>query len=365
MPRMPKPFKWRNGWFTDFGGKRTKLCDLTASKAEAMVKLREVQNDAHKVREKAIKTLRSDISLKELIDLFGEACIAEGLSQKTIISHRMYLRRLVNIFGNPRAVDITSAKAKEARLKLIREGITPATECGFVKTARRLYSWAIESEIIPEPNPFRKISRPPTASRKRVITDDEFSRILSVCRNETYRDIFITMRYTAARPGEIRQAEWHMVDWDRQLLVLYKHKTFKKTKKPRIIYLPNIVINILKRRKVNAAQSSYIFGQPNGQCYRPDSLSSAFTNCVKAADIAKDANGENVVMYSIRHTALTRAARAGVTGPQLQVLAGWSSLDMAVNYVHFDESDIVNIGERVAASIDKQGSNNAQEERKL
>jgi hypothetical protein len=31
VPRLPKPFRWRDGWYTDAGGKRTRLLDKSAT----------------------------------------------------------------------------------------------------------------------------------------------------------------------------------------------------------------------------------------------------------------------------------------------------------------------------------------------
>jgi hypothetical protein len=40
MPRLPKPFPWRDGWYTDAGGKRTRLLDKSASFTAAQATLR-------------------------------------------------------------------------------------------------------------------------------------------------------------------------------------------------------------------------------------------------------------------------------------------------------------------------------------
>jgi hypothetical protein len=42
MPRIPKPFLWRDGWYTDAGGTRTFLADQTASRADAHAALRKL-----------------------------------------------------------------------------------------------------------------------------------------------------------------------------------------------------------------------------------------------------------------------------------------------------------------------------------
>jgi hypothetical protein len=40
MPRLPKFFRWRDGWYTDAGGRRTRLLDDTTSFTDAQKALR-------------------------------------------------------------------------------------------------------------------------------------------------------------------------------------------------------------------------------------------------------------------------------------------------------------------------------------
>src|SRR5689334_3406888 len=45
MPRIPKPFPWRGGWYTDAGGKRTFLLPRTATFTEAQTALRQLLSE--------------------------------------------------------------------------------------------------------------------------------------------------------------------------------------------------------------------------------------------------------------------------------------------------------------------------------
>ena len=74
------------------------------------------------------------------------------------------------------------------------------------------------------------------------------------------------------------------------------------------------------------------------------------------AGIKPDDNGENLVMYTNRHTLLTQAARNGANGPQLQLLGGWTSLQMADRYVHLAETDTYEAGLRAIQGLQPQRS---------
>jgi site-specific recombinase XerD len=67
--------------------------------------------------------------------------------------------------------------------------------------------------------------------------------------------------------------------------------------------------------------------------------------------LSPDENGEALVLSSHRHTILTEAARNGVTGPQLQLLGGWTSLEMAQRYVHLAEQDAYQAGLRAVERL--------------
>jgi len=45
MPRIPKPFRWREGWYTDAGGERKLLLPKTATFTAAQTALRHLLND--------------------------------------------------------------------------------------------------------------------------------------------------------------------------------------------------------------------------------------------------------------------------------------------------------------------------------
>jgi integrase len=146
-----------------------------------------------------------------------------------------------------------------------------------------------------------------------------------------------------------------MVDWQRRLWVIQLHKTARTTRvhKPRIIAFPPPVEEMLQRRQEAAGTAGYVFVTPAG---RPWSLRNLERTYAKARQNAglDVSSGEQLVPYTSRHTLLTEAVRAGVTGPQLQALGGWTSLAMAKNYVHLDESDVYQIAMRAALAIEEQ-----------
>jgi integrase len=68
--------------------------------------------------------------------------------------------------------------------------------------------------------------------------------------------------------------------------------------------------------------------------------------------VAADENGENLVLYSNRHTYITAAASVeGISGPLLQQLAGHTNAQMTEKYAHLANREIEKAGQRVAESL--------------
>jgi integrase len=350
MSRKAKPFFWRGGWYTDAGGCRRLLARGRENKKQAQAALEEILRE--RVR-RGSRPAAPAIGLKELIDRFAESLPADA-PPDTVEYYRAYLGRLAGRFGNRRASGLTD---REAALwqKQMAGGSAPNTVNHAIACARRLFNWAIDDAgLIHGPNPFARVKALETKSRERLMSREEYRKLLEAA-GPALRDVLVALRYTSARPGEVRVLEWRMVDWGRKLWVLPAHKTRRtsKAKAPRVIAFPPEVEEVLRRRAAAKGPGDRVFLTSGGKPWTKHRLSEAFDAARKKAGL--DSDGEQLVLYSTRHTILTEAARNGVTGPQLQALGGWTSLAMARRYVHLDEADVYRIGMRAAEAVRSQG----------
>jgi len=106
---------------------------------------------------------------------------------------------------------------------------TRAGKCKLIKAA---FTWAADHDMIPK-NPFRKVSYDQGEPR-RAMTWEEFRAILKVSPAPFRRFLFF-LWWTGARAGEARTAAWSNLE--NGVITLQKHKTRKKTRKPREIVL--------------------------------------------------------------------------------------------------------------------------------
>ncbi len=111
------------------------------------------------------------------------------------------------------------------------------------KTVQRAFNWAAEMRLTPS-NPLRglKFSQ---GDRQRPMTDAEFRAALKAVGAQ-FRRVLLFLAATGCRPGELSALRWPCIDWERSVAILAKHKTSKKTRRPRVIALPPVAIKLLR-----------------------------------------------------------------------------------------------------------------------
>jgi len=349
MGRKARPFFWRDGYYTDAGGSRQ---FLGATRQEAMQALKRKKPQLEQQAE-SLETIR----LKTLIDRYAEHK-QQHLAPYTIRCRREFLRQAVKFFGNPPVSSITALELSRWQNFLLQEKKTNNTVNTILASLRMVLNWGIQLRLIPGPSPFVALTSLPWENRQRVMTVSEFERLYTALKSTDARDMFFICRHTSARPGEARLLTWESVDWERSLWLYHEHKTRKTQKQPapRIIPFPPSVLELLRRRQGQpACHSRYVFfnhvtNKPFDRTY----LSRALRRARKRIGLGMDGNGEHLVPYSTRHTILTAAAREGCTGPQLQLLGGWTSLTMAQRYVHLSVRDSQEVSRIAVQGLSQQ-----------
>lgn len=195
------------------------------------------------------------------------------------------------------------------------------------RTAFRIFSWAFQEGILGK-NPLKGMSRPRPKPRDRALTDDEFRAMLR-CSRPYFRRLLLALRLTGARPKELRTLRWSQVREDR--LVLSEHKTVKKTRKPRVIYLTAVMQKMLAWLKRHS-HSDHVFLNSEGL---PWTMNAVRLQVMRLK--AKLGLKDDVCAYLIRHQWGTQAILNGTNPSVVAELMG-NSLEMVSSvYVHLAE----------------------------
>ncbi|MGM0383497.1 MAG: tyrosine-type recombinase/integrase [Thermodesulfobacteriota bacterium] len=277
------------------------------------------------------------LSLRELVDWYLELPAVKGR-----ICYRDIKRNCENwrnYFGDILADEIKPSmveKYREERLQQIsyrgkhasRQKVTPASVNREVATLKRIFNLAIR-EVLVSKNPCWKVERlPEDNERKRILSQNELNRLLDELPQHA-KDIILTAYYTGMRAGEIFNLTWDKVDLNDGYIQLAAKDT--KTKKPRRIYVNDVVLEILKRLdRIRHLNHNNVF------TYKGNPIQS-IKACLKRA--CQKAKIEDFRFHDLRHTFNTMMRKAGVSKSVIMHLTGHKTSTMFDRYNTIDEED--------------------------
>lgn len=231
------------------------------------------------------------------------------------------------------------------------------TKGQIISIIMRPFNWAAKKRLIPA-NPFRGVEKTQGEPR-RPMTDAEFAAILrhatvwkkrqraegrypsgrKVCPSDRkkrarpssaarFRQVLVFLRFTGCRPGEAARLEWRDIDLTNRVIVLRKHKTAKKTKKPRVIPLHPVVLKLLIFLRRLNQPGEHVFLTFRKTPWHRVSLAQRLRRSRAAAGVPDDAK-----LYGLRHRFGTTAILRGVDLKTLSELMGHTTTRMTEHYV--------------------------------
>ena len=140
--------------------------------------------------------------------------------------------------------------------------------------------------------------------------------------------VLVFLRYTGCRPGELCGLEWSDIDLGAKELVLRRHKTAKKTGRPRRVPLHPVVLKLLIFiRRLNQS-GERVFLTSRKTPWNRSNLSQRVRRSREAAGIPDDAK-----LYGLRHRFGTTGILRGVDLKTLSELMGHTTTRMTEHYV--------------------------------
>jgi integrase len=288
MPRQPKPTAHQGFLQTRVGGSWHKLCPLSMGETKAQELLNDyvkgLKEERLKAQEEGILLADAPLTVPELAAKFLVHVEANN-KPATQKWYNNYLRRLVLQFGG-RELARESWEPDEIPERLIGgERPLPAKKLDLthgnlykkflvedccleavtinhhLRSARVCLNWACKpsNRLIPF-NPWIEVKDVPEEWRTRVVTGEEFEKLLGGVEDgnqpgsgEDFRDMLSMLRFTAMRPQELRVAGWDMVDYSKHLLVipasLTKTFTTARNPQPRYVVLLPEAEDLLRKRQ--------------------------------------------------------------------------------------------------------------------
>lgn len=185
-----------------------------------------------------------------------------------------------------------------------------------------LREWGYDLPI----NPASKIRKPPEGkTRDRTLSETQRYTLITTCgqcRNPWVQPVVIFALETAARRGEILALKWSDVDLGKATARLM----VTKTDEPRTIPLSPACLELLRRlpRSIDGLVFPITI----------EALKQAYKRSVVRAGI------EDFTFHDLRHDALTRLAKLGLSVLELRAISGHATANMLQRYVSIDAGDL-------------------------
>lgn len=211
-----------------------------------------------------------------------------------------------------------------------------------VQAVQRLFNWGVEMGLL-DHSPFRFVKRPPLGQRQRVLSAAQVLRLLRASR-PALRELLLGLRLTLGRPQELRALRWSDYHPDKFAFLLSDFKAKNRRKDSalwRVLPVCPRLGRLLERlRRRRPSGDGFVFLSARGRPWTANSLRLAVRRAARRAglDIAGE---ENVVAYTLRHTAATQATRNGVRDRRLAELLGHTSTKTTARYQHLDLDDLL------------------------
>ena len=331
------------------GGKRT--LRRAGTREEAYAKKKEIEDRQRAGTYQAPPPAGQRITFKEYAGKWMAETVAKNLKWNTRRYYEDMLKRIPDSIQEKPFDEITRDDVRSVAFGVIEKGRSRSTAMGVIRTISTIYTYATEdgeyrganiaenpSRILRQDNGSEAVEDDQIDSMDR----EESDHFLKTAEKhfKSHYPVFLAALRTAARQGELIGLAWDAIDWKggfvtiRQTIVNNKVQSTKNRQKREIPLTPQLAA-VLKDRHTAMSRkalaegkdiSPWVFPSPTGSLMDPSKLRKAFAAALRKAEM------RSVEFRSLRNTALTLMAEAGVPVTSLQRIAGHSSIEVTARF---------------------------------
>ena len=325
MGRRAKPWyrEFDGCWYATISSKKMRLLKAprTAEKA--------AQDAFEKLKKEHEGVYRRDLDpCYKLCDAYlthVEKAVGRGeVTDQTFRLYSYFLNTFTAQHGKKIVRKLTTEHAEQW---LDAHDWNPSSRAYATAVLKRCFRWARERKHISE-NPFDALRKGAGLRRKRTLTEKEQRRMLAHAP-EPFRTFLRGLFGTGCRPGELRNLTVKDCDVRRGIWVLHDHKTSKKTKEPRVVWLSPEMIE-LSKELLAKYRTGYLFRNARGRQWTKENVIQRMARLREELGLGKD-----VVCYTARHTYATQALQKHHLGiATVAALLGHKSIKTTSQYDH-------------------------------
>lgn len=264
-------------------------------------------------------------------------------------------------FGQRKVADITHGEIAGAMLVLRQKTafrsspggnlaterkLSPATINRYIATLSAVFSFALAHGVI-DTHPMKggRVKKLKEGNgRQRILTTAEETRLLDAAKQSEWLMMWLFLRMlmtTSARRSEVNNLRWGDIRLEDNIAILPKTKNGHARALPLV---SDVKVALATASKVRPLQGDYVFFDPKHP-EEPKPVETAWKACRKAAGL----EGSDVVLHTLRHSAITKLVKGGANLAQVAVVSGHRTLAMLKRYEHLAAQDAVDLAERLLA----------------
>lgn len=257
--------------------------------------------------------------------------------------YRVGLRAIRNCkpLASLRLDEITSERASEFAAYRQSQGLQVSTVNSSLRVLRRMLRLAVEWGELQSVPTIKRL--PGERHRERVVSYDEEARYLGA-GSESLSAIATVLLDSGMRPEECYRLRWESINWvnGRNGTLLVTHG--KTAAARRVLPMTPRVRALLETRWERAGRplDGWVWSAPTKSGHvEPSSLKKQHKKALRLAGVRP------FVLYSLRHTFLTRLGESGCDAWTLARIAGHSSIAISSRYVHPSEDAVLSAMSRL------------------
>jgi len=315
--RDAKPWfrKFDGWWYVQVAGQKVKLAKGKDNRTEAVKQF-------HILMAGSRPTSKEPLTASQVCDLYLVHSEKEH-EKSTFEWHTTYLQAFCDRLGTIKAADLipfhlTSLLAAHPTWKAARRHAAVIV--------KRAFRWAKRQGLIAT-DPFADFKVDPGGRRQRVVTKTDREQILAAIKDRQFRDFVLAMSETGCRPSEVSRVTAADADLELGVWVLHRHKTGKKTGKPRVVYLAPRMIEMTRRLTAEFPEGPLFRGPRGKKPFTRNGVRCRFRRLREKLPHLK-----GVVAAAYRASFATDALENGVGIAQVAELLGHSDTTMVMKH---------------------------------
>ncbi len=324
------------GWRYDFTLKGERLtASWFKTKREAMnaeAKRKEAVNNPQIEAETRPDQTGTDITFLELVNLRLDHSEAYH-SKKYYIDFVCYAKGWVKQWGDRSCRGINNNEIYSFILK--RSKVSNCTANKEIRLLKALFNFGIKKKLL-DSNPVDEIDFLPVEKKIKYIPSGDNVLQMIHGANPDQQDYLWTIALTLGRVNEINALCWNDVDFEKKSITLYTRKKKGGSKTPRVIPMPDRLLEIMKKRFAQRDSTKpWVFWHRNWDRKKKAWIDKPYTERSQLMKIlCKRAGVRYFRFHALRHYGASQLDHRGVPLGSIQKILGHENRATTEIYLH-------------------------------